>query len=174
MAVKYDARLAIAKVFTTQGGTLIGFEIQALSEDGDEIIHVEDNVAEYWAIYARIQENDGKAALAHWIADIDQQAQAQAFCDILNQIQAELTAAKTSGDFIHTSIEGNLEILDNQQPYNFLIERNTAGWKLYITEADTDLEFDYNTKDEAEHDVRMAQKHFQLELIDISALPSIG
>jgi hypothetical protein len=174
MSAKFNAHIAIASAFSTQGGKLIGFEIQPISEEADEIIHVEDDEAEYWGIYARIQEPDGQAALAHWVADIDKQAEAQAFCDILNQIQAELTATKQSGDFIHTSIEGNLEILDNQQPYNFLIERNTAGWKLYITEADTDLEFDYNTKDEAEHDVRMAAKHFQLELIDISALPSVG
>lgn len=166
MSFKFDARFAIATAFSTQGGTLIGFEIQAVREEGEEdIIHCSDDEAEAWGIYARIQEPDGKAALAHWIADVDQQAQAQALCDILNHVQAELTKPAT-GEFVHPEFEATIETLDDTHSYDYSIEQTNVApenFLLSIVGPDRELDFNYECREDAENDIRMAAKHFRIE-----------
>lgn len=178
MSLKYDSQIAVALLFRKQGNELLGFDFNAVKENDNEgdIIACNDDEAEAWAIHVRMQDG---ITPKNWIATLEDKAAAKALCDILNNVtdsfkEINPTAIKTTEDFMHPKIEQSLQSLDNQQPYNFIIERTTAGWMLYITEADTALEFDYNTKEDAQHDVLMAANHYHLELKDISALPSIG
>ncbi len=95
--MKFDSRISIVRLLETENRPIVGFEtygVKEIAEDPDDprsdsiTVKCEDNEAQAWGIYARVQ--DGAITVPLWLIDVEDKSHAQRLCGLLNDLKKEL------------------------------------------------------------------------------------